>query len=158
MPTGGQPLPRGGDQQTAPPPIPRVTVRVNAPSSVKLDEQFTVGVLAERVEKLYSAPFTLVYDPLFVDFLAAVEGNLLNKDGKQTLFRVTNDPRNGRVTVGMTRVGDVGGVSGSGPLVSALFKAKKSGQTSIGIMGPNFRAPGNQPVEVTPFNALVDVR
>jgi len=153
--TGGEPP---AVQQPSPPAIPRVSVRVTSPPSVRVDEQFTVGVVAENAEKLYSAPFTLVYDPLFVDFLAAVEGNLLNKDGKQTLFRVTNDSRSGRVTVGMTRVGDVGGVSGSGALVSALFKAKKSGQSSIGIMGPNFRAPGNQPVEVTPFNAIVEIK
>lgn len=159
--SGGQAVspPPQPQQQTSPQPEPRrVKVRVTAPPQVAVDEQFTAGILAEDADSLYSAPFTIVYDPLFLDFLAAVEGNLLNRDSKQTLFRVTNDSKSGRVTVGMTRVGDVGGVSGSGALVSALFKAKKSGDASIGIMGPNFRGPGNSPLEVTPFNAIVNIK
>lgn len=133
-------------------------LRVVAPKTVEAESQLTADIMIVEAKDLVSAPFTLVYDPLFFDFLSAVEGEFLKQDGKQVLFRVTNDAKTGRVTVGMTRVGDVGGVNGSGKLLSALFRAKKKGPASFGIMGAGFRAVKGKPVEVIPYNSVVDVQ
>jgi general secretion pathway protein D len=136
----------------------RVTLRFIAPKAVKAEDQFTAEVQASDVSALVSAPFTLVYDPLFLKFLSASEGDFLKKDAKQTLFRVTNDATAGRVTVGLTQVGDSTGVSGGGKLLSAVFRAKKSGPASIGFMGVNFRASGGKPLEVIPYNSVIEVK
>ncbi len=144
--------------QTVPVTESRVTLRFTAPKTVKVDERFNAEVLTSETKDLVSAPFTLVYDPIFLEFISASEGDLLKKDAKQTLFRVTNDASSGRVTVGLTQVGDSAGVSGTGKLLSAVFRAKKAGPASIGFIGVNFRAVGGKPLEVVPYNAVVEVK
>jgi general secretion pathway protein D len=136
----------------------RVILRFVAPKSVKVDDQFTADVQVSDAREMMSAPFTLMYDPLFLEFLSASEGDFLKKGGKQTLFRVTNDATTGRVTVGLTQVGDSPGVSGAGKLLSAVFRAKKGGPASIGFMGVNFRASGGKPLDVIPYNSVVEVK
>ncbi len=60
---------------------------------------------------------TLSYDPKIVEFKTAGEGTLLKKDGQQTSFLFSNNIKAGTVDIYMTRIGDVGGVGGSGSSV-----------------------------------------
>lgn len=137
---------------------PRLNLRFAAPKSVTAGEQFTAEVVTSDAKELVSAPFTLVYDPLLLEFTSATDGGLLKKDGKQVLFRVTNDATAGRVTVGLTQVGDSKGVTGAGTLLTAVFRAKKPGPASIGFVGTNFRGAGGKPLDVVPYNTVIEVK
>lgn len=134
------------------------TLRLVAPPSVKQNDQFTIEVRATDVKNLYTAPFTLIYDPIFVEFVAAAEGDLLKMDGKPTSFLATPDKNGGRIIVGMGRTGNVGGVNGTGSLVMATFKAKNKGPASFGLTGVNFIAPTGQRLDVVPYNTVVEVK
>ena len=136
----------------------RISLNIVAPASVRVNEQFTVEIKAVDANNLFNAPFTLVYDPLFLDFVGVAEGGLLKQDGKPTLFRPAIDKNTGQVTVTLNRVGDAGGITGGGTLMTATFKAKNQGPASIGFLDANFSAPGGKLLDTVPFNTVVEVK
>ena len=112
-------------------------LNIDAPSAVSSGDDFEVTVSVNHVTGLVSAPFYLIYDPAHVSFLSAGEGNFLNKDGASVTFLYSNDGNLGRVVVGLSRLGDKTGVSGSGVLLRALFKAHAMGRASLDIENAN---------------------
>lgn len=135
---GGLPGAEGGTQPieqegAAVVPSGKGAVYVTAPKEVKVDQEFTAGVSLSDVANLYGASINLSYDPNFFEFVTVTEGGFLKQDGKSTSFMHAVNTAEGRVTVGMTRLGGVGGVSGSGSLFSAVFRAKGEG---IAIITP----------------------
>jgi general secretion pathway protein D len=107
---------------------------------------------------LYSAPFNLIYDPIFAEFVGAAEGGFLKQDGKPTTFSAVNDPAGGKVSVVLHRNGDVGGVTGNGVLLTATFKAKNVGPLNLGFSGVNFTEVAGKNLPMVPYNVLVDVK
>lgn len=153
-PAGKQPA---VTQPVAVPPA-RVSLSIAAPSSAKLNDQFTVDVKAAGAKDLKSAPFVLVYDPLFVDFVGAAEGPFLRSDGKPTQFGYSVDRNTGQVTVTLDRTGETGGLSGDGTLMTATFKAKNQGPANLGFKGAHFAAPKGTPIEVLPYSTVVEIK
>ena len=113
------------------PPPGKGAVYVTAPTEVKVDQEFTAGVSLSDVTSLYGVSINLSYDPNLFEFVTVTEGGFLKQDGKSTSFMHAINAAEGRVTVGMTRLGGVGGVSGSGGLFSAVFRAKGEGTAII---------------------------
>jgi general secretion pathway protein D len=107
---------------------------------------------------LVSAPFILLYDPLTLEFLSAAEGDFFKGDARQTIFKVTNDAAAGRITIGLTQVGTAPGVSGTGALLTAQFRAKKPGMASIGFTGINFRGSDGNPLDIVSSDALIEIQ
>lgn len=73
---------------------------------------------------LYSASFGLSYDPDVLSFQSGTEGDVLNADGESTFFEaalLNGDEANGVVVVGVSRVGDVGSIAGSGTIATLCF-------------------------------------
>lgn len=136
----------------------RATVSVVAPKTVKKNGQFRVDVQVTNAAGLYKAPFTMVYDPIFVEFLSAAEGMLLKQDGKPTAFQANVDKNIGQITVTAERVGKVGGVNGSGMLMTANFRAKNQGPASFGFLGVNLFDAAGKVQEAIPFNTVVEVK
>ena len=136
----------------------RATVSVVAPKSVKKNEQFRVDVQVTNAAGLYKSPFTMVYDPIFVEFVGAAEGLLLKQDGKPTTFQSSVDKNTGQVTVTVARVGDAGGITGSGALMTATFRAKNQGPASFGFLGVNLLDSAGKVQEAIPFNTVVEVK
>jgi len=110
------------------------------------------------VVNLYSAPFVLAYDPAILDFEGANEGPFLKNDGKPTSFQATRTKNSGQVTVNLSRVGNTGGVNGAGVLSTLTFKAKSPGSAKLGFSTVHFTDPGGKPIDVIPFNAVVEVK
>jgi general secretion pathway protein D len=123
-----------------------------------LNEQFTVDVVANEADNLYGAPFTLVYDPIFLDFVGTAEGDLLKKDNTATVFATKVDKSSGQITVSLSRSGDVAGVKGTGKLLSATFRAKSQGPASVGFTGVKFVASNGKQLDVIPYNAVIEVK
>ena len=144
--------------EPAPAVIERGSMSLQAPASITVGQQFTVEVKADGVKDLYSAPFNLIYDPLFAEFVGAAEGGFLKQDGKPTTFTAVNDPAGGKVAVTLHRNGTVGGVTGNGVLLSATFKAKNAGPLNLGFSSVNFTDVAGKNLPMVPYNVLVDVK
>jgi len=135
-----------------------MTLNITVPSAVKLNELISVGIAAANVTNLYSAPFVLKYDPAILNFEGASEGPFLKNDGKPTYFQASSAKQSGQITVNLSRIGNAGGINGSGTLVSMIFKAKSRGSSNLGFATVHFTDPGGKLLEVTPFNAVVEVK
>jgi general secretion pathway protein D len=117
-----------------------------APSHVKVGDVVQVIVSVNAVEELYSAPFHLIYEPNLMEFLGAEQGDFLAQDGNQTAFLEATDPRKGRIIVGLSRLGPVGGISGSGVLATFAFRAKAQGSGTLGLWGVDLRDAALEPI------------
>jgi hypothetical protein len=91
------------------------------------------------VTDLYAASFDISYDPLVLDYTGTTEGSFLSQDTKPTSMQaapLNNEESTGQIVVGVTRLGDVGGVSGSGNLATVCFNVTGSScATSDIILG-----------------------
>jgi len=102
-------------------------------ASVSVGQEARFELMASGVKNLYGAIVTLSYDPRIVDFKIANEGSLLKKDNQQTSFLFSNNIKAGTVDIYMTRIGDVGGVDGSGSLCTLVFQAKSAGKSDMSL-------------------------
>jgi len=102
-----------------------------AETSVAVGQEARLDVSVSGVKDLYGAIITLSYDPKMVDFKAAAEGAFLKRDNQQTSFLFSNNLKAGTVDIYITRIGDVGGVEGSGGICTVVFQAKSAGTSSI---------------------------
>lgn len=136
----------------------RGSLNIAAPAGVDLGGQFKVEVKVTDVKGLAKAPFTLLYDPIFIEYVGAAEGNFLNRDGKPTIFNALADKAAGRVVITMDRSAAGEGVDGSGTLLSATFKAKNKGPASLGLQNVKFVDQANRPLDIIPYNTVVEVK
>lgn len=114
----------------------------------QVGDQFILSIEADHVKDLFSAPFYLKYDPLLLEFIGLTEGKFLKQDGKPTVFIYSVDPNTGQVIVGLSRLGDVGGISGSGVLALVTFKAKNPGTATVAFQNVDFRDIRLEPVNI----------
>ena len=121
--TTGQPLPA---------PTGMIEIRP-IEASVSIGQEARFELLAGNMQDLYGAIVTLTYDPTVIEFKTASEGSILKKDNQQTSFLFSNNIKAGLVDIYMTRIGDVGGVSGSGNLGTLVFQAKSAGTSALSI-------------------------
>lgn len=143
--------------EPAPQPLTRGSLNIAVPASIGVGTQFQVEIKASDIKGLAKAQFVLLYDPIFVEYAGAVEGNFLNRDGKPTGFNALADKATGRVTVSMTRSGG-GGIDGSGTLLRASFTAKNKGPASLGFQNVQFLDQASRPLDIIPYNTVVEVR
>ncbi|MBI4745728.1 MAG: type II secretion system protein [Deltaproteobacteria bacterium] len=136
------------DEGDMPPVAPQIQpsagkgmVYMTAPKEVKVDQELTVGITIGEVTNLYGASINISYDPSLLEFVRVNEGSLLRQDGKPTSFMHAVNPAEGRVTVGITRLGAAGGTSGTGNLFSAVFKCKGEGTASINFLDAALKDP-----------------
>jgi general secretion pathway protein D len=181
MPTAPAPAPSAASGATLPPtiPVPPETIpavesappkpapqpqpvpaplKILAPASVKVNEQFTIEVVAADAVNLQSARFALVYDQNFVEPVGAAEGGFMRNDGKPAQFSSSIDKNSGQIKVELVRTGEVGGVNGTGSLIAATFRAKNQGPASFGFIGVNFTDSGGKALQTIPFNSIVEIK
>ena len=129
----------GGTGPTAPPPPPPQpttglffdgdgapgsgTIHLDAASVTAFGTNFVLRVMANDVTDLYGVSFDLDFPGRRLDFLAGAsgEGTFLSANGAvETAFEVLRQPA-GNLIVGITRLGEVEGVSGTGTLMELAF-------------------------------------
>ncbi|WP_306534604.1 cohesin domain-containing protein [Geobacter sp.] len=156
------PLPVPLSQAAAPAaatPVPPVrgSLNISAPAAVDLGSQFKVEIRVSDVKGLAKAPFVLLYDPIFIEYVGAVEGTFLNRDGKPTTFNAQADKGTGRVTITMGRT-VTEGIDGAGSLLAVTFAAKNKGPASLGLQNVTFTDQANRPLDIIPYNTVVEVK
>lgn len=80
-------------------------------------------------ENIGSVPFYIDYDPNIIEIIEVREGPFMSSDGAPTAFISSIDERRGRIIIGLSRLGPVKGISGSGVLVEVALKATRAGQS-----------------------------
>lgn len=141
----------------APAPPVRGSLNISAPAAVDLGSQFKVEIRVSDVKGLAKAPFVLLYDPIFIEYVGAVEGTFLNRDGKPTSFSAQPDKAKGRVVISMGR-NVAEGIDGAGPLLTATFAARNKGPASLGLQSVTFTDQANRPIDIIPYNTVVEVK
>jgi general secretion pathway protein D len=119
------------------------------PSSidVTLGQEFTVDLIVGEVDDLFSAGIQLAFDPAVIEYVGADRGGFLSSDGADASFTAAPSGAGG-VNTGMSRIGEVGGIAGSGPLASFTFRAIGEGRTTISISAGTVRGLDGRPAPV----------
>jgi len=119
------------------------------PASVKVGANALVGLQLEvkNVKDLFAAPVRIKYDPEILEFKDAVQGDLLNRDGKQVIF-ARQAPRDtvGVAQIQLNRVPGAGGIDGSGTLLTLTFQARKGGTSQVAVESLTLRDTKLQPI------------
>lgn len=153
--TTGEPQPSVQDNGTL--QAGKGAIYMTAPKMAKADQELTIGIAIGEVTNLYGASVSLSYDPALLDFVRVAEGPFLKQDGKSTSFMHAVNAAEGRVTVGVTRLGGVGGVGGSGNLFSAVFRAKGEGIAEISFQDAALKDPALATIPSTPSGVEVKI-
>jgi hypothetical protein len=142
---GGDTLPSSTGQAPVTPPdlpldgsVPEVTIQPQQ-LTAQVGDQLTVHIMVSNVTNLFGAPFYLGYDPFRLAVVSAAEGDFLKNDGQSSVFLDSIDASKGLVVIGASRLGAVGGVSGSGSLAVVTFKATASGPVTLTLQNVDFR-------------------
>lgn len=158
-----EPTPASGEAQKpafAAPDRHETTVLELSPAEVsaQVGQDAKLEISVSNVQYLYGAIITLSYDPKVMDFKTAGEGMFLKNDGQQTSFLFSNNVKTGTVDLYMTRIGDVGGVSGSGQLCSVTFQAKSAGTSELSVKGMKLTNFSREQVKADMKGARVTVK
>ena len=159
----------GGGGPTAPPapppppPEPVAFSAVGTPGSMTVHLTKASGtatsvlrleVRASEFGGLYGLGFDLVYPANLLDYRGGsqVEGDFLSGDGSRTEI-FARERTDGSIIVGLSRVGDVGGVDGSGLLVTLDFNVVSNGSGSFSYVANGAFDGGGDRLEETVWQA-----
>ena len=91
----------------------------------QVGETVCVQVNVADVSNLYAASFNLTYNPAVLDYTGITEGTFLNSNGQVSTSlqaaALNGNISSGQIVVGISRMGDVSGASGSGRLATLCF-------------------------------------
>lgn len=149
----------GGGGPTAPPPPPQPPAGVSftasgasGPQTLSLrespagnDQRLVLELFAEQVSSVYGVAFDLRYPTAVLQFDAIVEGAFLGSGGADTTLQIAESPA-GNLIVGLTRLGRIGGASGSGVLLTLEFSVVGSGDGNLSFIGNEAVNPEGEPL------------
>jgi general secretion pathway protein D len=152
---GVAPGPGGGQQQA--PEQPAVLALLPAEHVIQVDQEFAIDVAVQGATDVFSAGFELRYDPSVIDFVDSFEGGFIDRDGAEATVQVTRGGA-GIIRVGMARMGTQQGISGSGSLVTLVFRGVGEGTTTLQIAAAALRRQAGGPIPTQMLPASVTVR
>jgi hypothetical protein len=141
----------GGGSDSGPMPA---TVKVSAsPENGTVSSGVTVSrtVEVQNIGDTFYTAFDLTYNPEVIQFVEGTEGTFLSQDGSdETSFQIAlENGVPGRLTVGLTRMGPIGEVSGTGTLLALTFKAVGPGASPLAFQDPKgFRNGANEDIAI----------
>jgi hypothetical protein len=128
----------GGEPPTAPGPSITFSGSAAGANSISLQRGsgsgptvLVVEVVATDVDGLYGVAFDLRYPADLLSFEGASEGDLLDEEGAVATTMQLAETAPGTLVIGLSRLGAVGGVSGSGVLLSLELRSRASGSGSF---------------------------
>ena len=133
-------------------------INFSGPKEVKKGSEFSLAVQVKDVEKLYSAPLFVKYDPASLELMSLNEGVFLKQNGQSTVFSSSPNRTTGQVIVGYKQGTGGKGASGEGVLFNLNFKALAEGETTLEVNRVNFRNPEGVRLQVTPETVTIEIR
>jgi hypothetical protein len=119
------------------------TVRVSCDSTVVLRDTLTVSIIIEDVVDLFEANVGIIFDSLVVKYLSVDSTSHKEFLGENSvmLTNVFSDS----INIAVSRLGQIGGVSGSGTLATIDFEAvgNDSSSTDFSLRGVKLRSYSN---------------
>jgi hypothetical protein len=113
-----------------------VSLQLNASDANRLD----LDVQLTSVNDVASMAFDLTFNPAVLSYVSFTEGTFFDQDGQPVSVLVDENPA-GRLIVGVARLGDVGGVGGSGVSLTLTFSGAGNGGSSFGFENASLLDP-----------------
>ena len=113
-------------------------------SEMALNQKSKISIMIENAANVGSVPFYIEFDPAVIQVTSVEEGAFLSGDGQATSFMSAIDNENGRVIIGLTRLGSPRGVSGSGVLMLMEISGKSLGTTTLRFTNQSVKDPTAQ--------------
>jgi general secretion pathway protein D len=124
----------------------------------RIGREVSIRVEVREGKDVFGAPFYLIYDPNLLEVVQVSQGDFFKKDGKQSAFLQKVDSKAGRIIIGQTRMGKVGGMTGTGTLVKVTFKAVHRGKASLSLDNVDFRNSRLSSLEVHTQPGVIEVK
>ena len=124
----------------------------------KVGSTFTVNVMLDGAQNVYSVPLQMTYDPKLLQVVNVSNGSLLSQDGQIVTVTHREDESTGTLQVTATRPPGATGVTGQGPVVTLTFMAKAAGQSSLAISRGGAKDPAMQAMPVNGAAATVTIQ
>lgn len=121
-------------------------------------QEFTLAIQVSGIDRLYSAPLFVNYDPALLEFVDSKEGTFLGQGGQTTVFSYSPNTATGQVVVGYKQGVGGAGASGDGSLFTLRFRAKAAGTARVELNRINFRDPAGTRLAVEPTTASIAIR
>jgi len=119
-------------------------------------QRLSVNVHITGAADLFSAPFYVQYDPRHLKVVAVKQGGFLKRDGVSTAF-LHKEKRPGTIMVGLSRLGNKSGVSGSGTLATLTFITLGAGHTTISLSKSDLKDSQLAPAKIHIKNATITI-
>ncbi|MCM2264513.1 MAG: cohesin domain-containing protein [Desulfuromonadales bacterium] len=140
------------------PPKGPARLGISGAEASAVGQELTLAIQVSGVERLYSAPLFVNYDPALLEFVEANEGTFLGQGGQTTVFSYSPNVAAGQVVVGYKQGVGGGGASGDGSLFTLRFRAKAPGSARVELNRVNFRDPAGTRLAVESSTASVVIR
>ncbi len=143
-----------------------------ASSDLKVGENVTIDITIETIPadaEIYAAELKIYFDPAVLRAESVTEGDFLKQDGAFTSMKMCEagwpdvcpkiDNILGKIEFMNTRMGaDIGGISGTGTLITLIFSGKAAGSSYLNIDDILVSDPNLEPVtEITANNGSANV-
>ena len=103
-----------------------------ATAPVPIGNAFTLNLIVEDITDLAGWQLDIGFNPVVLKAVSVNEGNFLSKDGGSTFFQKGNiNNTTGEITGLIAARISVGGISGTGTLLSINFEAKAAGKGNL---------------------------
>lgn len=140
------------------PPVGDGSILVHGPGQVKVGDEIEVIFSAKEMNGLFSAPLFVTFDQNLFDLTNVAEGDLLNRDGKATVFSTNPVPGKGEIMIGYKQGVGGAGVSGDGTLFIVTFKAKAPGTAQFSTDRLNLRNATGKRLKVISTPLSIEVK
>ena len=117
-------------------------------------DTFTIDVMVDPAgNSVYSAQYSLTFDPTILQVTSHTKGNFLSQDGKNSI-EVKNTFNNtiGKLEYGETRMSVTDGVTGAGVLATITFEAVSAGSTDLELSNVILGDPSAQSIDGVVLN------
>lgn len=137
--------------------ISDLSLSLVGPITVQTGDEFEISVEIANAIGITNAPFYLRYESQLIKFVKATEGTFMKKDGKTSSFMTFDDEKRGKLIVGNSRIGDTEGISGSGTIMTVLFRAVQKGETRLSLENVKISGRNSKVVPVNVFEKTVNI-
>lgn len=133
---------RWGGNGITDPSVGDNTVYMARNSSLSSGDTVAVDVKVEGVNNVYGAAFDVDFDSTKMTYTGCTQGSFLEQSGG--CMANPQPGTSGKLVVGISRQGTANGVSGSGTLVTLMFRPTES--SSVTFSNASLKDSSNQPI------------
>jgi hypothetical protein len=136
--------PRSDDPPDEPPPTLATVHMIPSTTEPNVGDVVSIVIFIDGAAQVGHTPFHLHFNPQVLRFEFGAEGSFLGGDGQATAFFASPTSDGGSVVVGLSRLGRVPGIAGSGDLCMLQFSVVGAGNAALSFARAKVKDPNNQ--------------